>query len=200
MSDTAPTFDHESDLQGIPGLRSDWVRWLLLFFGLTVVAAGAAFLVSSSLPPSFGARSEIVFQLDQRGTISDRFLSTQTVIVKSRAVLEPVAMILGIPLSELEDHVDVSFPKGSGLMRIEFTDDDSRAALDVTRAVTDQYVAVLEGFGRVERARFQLLSPPYLLSDPVGPKPLQATALGAALGLTIGIAGFVFAQQFRSRA
>jgi capsular polysaccharide biosynthesis protein len=174
-------------------------KMLALLIAPVVVAAIVAFVGASSLAPAYGARSDVVFHLQQSGDVTERYLATQAVIVRSQTILGPVSHAVGIPIEKLERELSVEFPKGSAVMRLEYADHDGTVALKVVQAIVDRYLAVLSETEGVDKTSHQLLAPPFLLEEPVRPKPMQAAAVAAALGLALSIAAFAFIQQRRGK-
>ncbi len=82
-------------------------------------------------------------------------------------------------------------------MRIEFATHSQTAALDVIRLVTQRYLQALRPIEAAEGASHQILVPPFLLDEPVWPRPMQATALGALLGLAMSAGVLALRQQQR---
>jgi uncharacterized protein involved in exopolysaccharide biosynthesis len=148
------------------------------------------------MTPRYGAQTEVVFDLGDRGEIGEQYLATQAVVVKSRAVLEPVARAFGLRYEDAEDRLDVSFLRGSAVLRIQYTDPDRAKALAVLEEIARNYAAVLDGNAIFKRTRIPLVAP-FVLDEPVWPKPTQAAALGAALGLALGIAGLALFRHVR---
>lgn len=196
-SEPPPARAAEETTAPAPG-RWTSVRLIALLLLPVVLAAAGAYLVASRIEKTYAARSEILFHLARGGDVAERFLATQSVVAQSRAVLTPVARKLLVPVEALEERLKVEFPKGSSVMRLQYADPDGAAALDVVRAVTDQYLTALRQIEVAEGGGHQLFVPPYLLDEPVWPQPLQAAAVGAAVGLAIAAAALVLVQQSRA--
>jgi len=175
------------------------IRAAFLLVGPVIIAAMAAFAGASRMELIYAAQSEVVFDLGERGEIGEQYLATQAVVATSRAVLGPVSRSLGISIDSLQENLDVEFPKGSAVLRFQYSDPDGARAFDILRSVIDQYINLIDRTDVLNRAR-SLLVPPFVLEDPVWPKPFQAGALGAAAGLAIAIAALALVQQQRSRA
>lgn len=162
-----------------------------------LLCAAAAYGGATLLDKVYAARTEILFHLTRPGDQAERFLATQAVVARSRTVLDPVAAELGVPAERIEKELSVDFPKGSAVMRIEFATHSQTAALDVIRLVTQRYLQALRPIEAAEGASHQILVPPFLLDEPVWPRPMQATALGALLGLAISAGVLALRQQQR---
>src|SRR4051794_25951368 len=78
------------------------LRWLIaagcLAVGIVLVAAASAYAVASRKAKVYGARAELVYQVDPTADrdAAIRQLATEVVTIQSRAVLEPVASAEGL--------------------------------------------------------------------------------------------------------
>lgn len=170
---------------------------LVLLLLPALVCAAAAFAGVMALDKVYAARTDILFHLTRSGDLAERFLATQAVVARSNAVLQPVAAELGVPVDRIDRELSIEFPKGGAVMRIEFASPSATAALDVVKLVTQRYLTALRPIEAAEGATHQVLAAPFLLDDPVWPKPLQATVLGALLGLAISAALVALRQRPR---
>lgn len=175
--------------------RTQQLRWILFWISMAIgsaaIAAIAAFAIASLQRPSYGARAEIALYAPELAELPEQYLTTQTLLVRSHTVLEPVSKLLQAPTDELEDNLSVDFPEGGALMRIQYVNRDSKVALRRLVAIVDGYLAVLEQLESRQSIRHDVLVPPFILEDPVQPRPLQAAAIGAAAGLTIIIVALI---------
>ncbi|MFO1070028.1 MAG: hypothetical protein U1E14_16035 [Geminicoccaceae bacterium] len=171
------------------------VRWLALLLACAVVGAGVAYAVATQLQAVRVARADILFVLDLDGAAAERFLSTQAVIAESQAVLGPVGSERGLDVGRLEKGFDVSFPKGAAVMRLEYHDTDPAQATAVLSALTDRYLLMLRQMQGVGASGHQLIVPPYLVEDAAWPRPLQAAALGAVIGLAVAATALLLFSQ-----
>jgi uncharacterized protein involved in exopolysaccharide biosynthesis len=117
--------------------------WAIL---IIVIGAEAGYLVSNLADEVYGARSEILHELDEsRGTgflREDRRLTTQLERIKSREVLAPVATASDMKVDELAAKVNPKVIEGSEVIRIEVTDNSREEAEKLTGQVTDEYLKV----------------------------------------------------------
>jgi uncharacterized protein involved in exopolysaccharide biosynthesis len=162
-----------------------------------LVCAAAAFAGAMALDKVHAARADILFHLTRSGDLAERFLATQAVVARSNVVLQPVAAELGVPVDRIDEELSIDFPKGGAVMRIEFASPSATAALDVVKLVTQRYLAALRPIEAAEGATHQVLAAPFLLDEPVWPKPVQATVLGGLLGLAISAAMMALRQRPR---
>ena len=131
-------------------LTTEEILRLCLLAGLIVVVGAAIGFVSSWLiQAQYGARSEVLYTLREDQPTGflreDRNLTTQTVLIDSRPVLEPVAVANGLTVNQLADKVTSSVAEGSEIIEIEVRDADRQEGLRLVNAVTRQYLAVANG-------------------------------------------------------
>jgi uncharacterized protein involved in exopolysaccharide biosynthesis len=247
-----------------PKRQKRGVRWLWIgLIGACIALLGAAtgYVVSSRAPTLYAARTEILFQLTEDQPTGflreDRNLTTQLVLLRSRAVLSPIADQFDIPLVELEEKISASLVGSSEVLRIQVADGVPERAANIAAAVAERYLALATESGDAEarqfleqqiddidtqlatkreelrelrssetstatgspdgeldvveteidallnrreevsaqldditvreltRPRLEVLTPAYVLEDPVSPKPLLGTTAGFALGLLV---------------
>ena len=189
-----------------PRRRASGFGRFLLWIGLLCVlpvllAAAAAYTAAHYLDELRGGRSEIMFHLPElAGDAANRFLATQPVVVRSYPVVEPVARAEAMPVEDLLDNLDASLVQGSTLMRIEYHDVDAERIVRVLEGVTIGYLALLRDIALIEGASHRILSAPYLLEEPVSPRPIRAAAIGAVVGIAVAFAGLVILAQLRRPA
>jgi len=184
-----------------PGIGRILLSLALLLLLPVVLAATAGYFAANYLEEVRAGRSEIMFHLpDLAGDAAGRFLATQPVVVRSYPVVEPVARAEAMPVSAILDNLSVTMVESSALMRIQYEDTDSERILRVLEAVTVSYLGLLRDIAMIEGASHRILSAPYLLEDPVGPKPIQAAAIAAVVGLAVAFAGLVILAQLRRPA
>jgi hypothetical protein len=179
--------------------RGRFFPWLGLLCLLPVLLAGtAAYVAANYLDEVRAGRSEIMFHLPElAGDAANRFLATQPVVARSYPVVEPVARAEAMPTGDILDNLDITMAQGSTMMRIEYHDVDSARIVRVLESLTMGYLGLLRDIALIEGASHRLLSAPYLLEDPVGPRPLRAAAIGAVVGLAVAFASLVVLAQLR---
>jgi capsular polysaccharide biosynthesis protein len=173
------------------------LRWIVTLLGPIVVAAAVAYLGAAAMKPVYAARAQFVFTAPQGGDISEQFRSTQTVVASGHTVLAPVSQALNVPLVKLEKDLSIDFPKGSAVMQLQYAGATGAAALNVLNAIVDQYTLALGDFDSAYTTDHRLLAPPFILEEPVQPRPLRAAAIGGAIGLVISLGVFALLQRSR---
>jgi capsular polysaccharide biosynthesis protein len=169
---------------------------VLLLIVVPMIAAAAALMTALLMTPYYAAQAEFVFDLGERGEIGEQYLATQAVVAKSRAVLEPTALVFTRRYEDIEDKFDTSFLRSSTVLRMQFTDPDRAEALAVLKDIVRNYSALLNGNAVFKRNPIPLVAP-FVIDDPVWPEPFQAAAIGAAIGLAFAIAGLALFRHVR---
>lgn len=175
------------------------VRRVLLVVMPILICTVVAWTGAQRLQTFYAAQSDIAFDVGQRADVMEKFLATQSVAVKSHAVLGAVSATQGIPVATLDRRLSVDFPKGGAIMRLQYSDPSGDVALQTLRAVIAQYINLLDHMKFLDSAKYVLV-PAFILEDAVWPKPLQAAALGLALGLAIGIGALALDLRLWTRA
>ncbi|MDQ4091946.1 MAG: hypothetical protein M3143_00525 [Actinomycetota bacterium] len=120
----------------------------LVLLALTIVLLGTAGGLAGALvlPKTYGARAEIFYPIsqDQGGDPlrQDRQLSTQLVLLKSRAVLGSVAQKQGRQFEDLDKEVSVKVLENSEVIQVEAHGRTEPAAMQTLQAVLDGYLAL----------------------------------------------------------
>jgi uncharacterized protein involved in exopolysaccharide biosynthesis len=163
---------------------------LVAFFILPVLATAlVALITASQSKPIYAARSEVMLDLRRLAwDTAERVIATEVVVAQSRALLAPVADSFQIPIQNLERDLSTEPIRNSSVVRLQYEHANPTLALDVIRSVTGRYVATLQDLSSDE-TRARILTPPFLLDDPISPKPLRAAAIGAAIGMMLAAAG-----------
>jgi hypothetical protein len=175
------------------------IRRALLLIMPIFICTFIAWSGAQRLQTFYAAQADIAFDIGQRADVMEKFLATQSVTVRSHAVLGSVSATQGIPVATLDRRLSTDFPKGGAIMRLQYSDPSGDVALQTLRAVIAQYINLLDHMKFLDSAKFVLV-PPFILEDPVWPKPLQGAALGLALGLAIGIGALALDLRLRARA
>jgi hypothetical protein len=129
--------------------RDSWLTPRLAMLALTIILLGTAAGLAGALvlPKTYGARAEILYAVGdaQQGgdpLKQDRQLSTQLVLLKSRAVLGPIAQKQARQFEDLDKDVNVSILENSNVMQVEAHASTEPAALQTLQAVVTGYLAV----------------------------------------------------------
>jgi capsular polysaccharide biosynthesis protein len=111
---------------------------------MMLAGAAAGYVVAGFGPTVHGARSEIVYHLETTQSAdflrTDRQHTTQLVLIKSRAVLAPVAASAHLSFEELSRKVQATMVAGSEVIRIEVDDRSAARAKDLASAISARYL------------------------------------------------------------
>jgi capsular polysaccharide biosynthesis protein len=125
--------------------------WLHRSWGIGAVAAIAlatvvvctlvALPILLSRPPVYGAQADILVNpgANLSDAATDRALVTQEVILRSRAVLDPVAGATGIPARRLEQALSTEVVNQSNVVRVTVADRDEPTAQRLAQLITEEY-------------------------------------------------------------
>ena len=122
--------------------------WLIL--GCIVVAALAAFIVSSQLPPVYRASATLLVRLAPSSgineytavLISERLATTYSQMVTGRPVMEEVIRQMGLPetAEQLVKRVKVEVLRNTQLIRVSVEDTDPTRAADIANMIATVFV------------------------------------------------------------
>jgi succinoglycan biosynthesis transport protein ExoP len=125
-------------------------RWVWLILGFTVVAALAAFIVSSQLPPVYSASVTLLVRLAPSSGIneytavltSERLATTYSKMITGRPVMEEVIQQMGLPetAGQLAKRVKVEVLRDTQLVRVSVEDTDPARAADIANTIATVFV------------------------------------------------------------
>ena len=193
-------------------LRKSWVLIVLL----TLVAVGAASVYSIVQTPQYSATSTVVIFTQSSGSTADLAqgnsfsvarVKTYSALVTTPIVLLPVvaSLELGITADELEKKVEASAQLDTSIIDITVTDTDPVRAADTANAVSASLALVVEDIetpdttdatSPVKLTRAQQATVPTI---PVSPNVPLNIALGALVGLALGVGLAVLRETLETR-
>jgi len=183
-----------------PPARSPWPRIAAVCVTLVLAAVGAAVVVAAQGEELYGARADLLYVAgpDVPLDVRERVLANHAELVGTRAVLAPVAAEAGVALGELQDAVSVEAGLND-LLRVTVTSSEPERARALAQAIVDRYVAFAAGVP--SQANVRVLSPAYLLDEPVAPQRARAIAVGLLVGLQLAlVAALLLLRRARRRA
>ena len=193
-------------------LRKSWVLILLL----SLVAVGAASTYSIVQTPTYSATSKVFVSTQGTGTTSElvqgNSFSVQRVKTYSDLVTTPIVLLpviatleLGIPADELAERVTASAPLDTSIIDITVIDENPVLAADIANATSQSLTAVVESIetpdvadavSPVKLTRAQEATVP---AEPVSPNVPLNIALGALVGLALGVGLAVLRETLETR-
>ncbi|MGO4692082.1 polysaccharide biosynthesis tyrosine autokinase [Glaciibacter sp. 2TAF33] len=193
-------------------LRKSWV--LILVLALVGIGAAATFSILQT--PKYSATAKVFVSTQSSGTTSElqqgasftvQRVKTYSDLVTTSVVLLPViaSLDLGIPTDDLAKHVTASAPLDTSIIDITVIDTDPVTAAKIANATATSLTAVVEDFetsqasdsvSPVKLTRAQEASVP---SVPVSPNVPLNIALGALIGLALGVGIAVLRETLETR-
>lgn len=161
---------------------------------LTLVAAGAAFLVSSLLPKSYTAESKVLVgsltdsnfdQLMAFGQLAQTYAQLATTTPVLTAVIDDLA--LDITTEEVARNLDVRAPVGLSIIRIEATAPTAAGATALADAVAVQITELSRQPAPTVGNLATVVQPAETPTSPSAPRILLNTLVAAALGFGLGL-------------
>ncbi|MBB6378667.1 hypothetical protein BKA01_005927 [Pseudonocardia eucalypti] len=161
-------------------------RSKLTMLAVVLMAVGAVvgFLAAAVIPTQYAARTTIQYNIaaENSGDFlkTDRNLTTQTVLITSRNVLQPVADANGISVDDLTKKVVATVLQSSNIIQVEVKDPSRDMGITLANAVAKQYLTVANNSGPKGYLQNQLNQVKQLQAAPrPGTTPADAAALAA---------------------
>ncbi|WP_104089031.1 MULTISPECIES: polysaccharide biosynthesis tyrosine autokinase [unclassified Cryobacterium] len=193
-------------------LRKSWVLIVLC----TLVAVGAASAFSILQTPQYSATSKVFVSIQSSGSTADLAqgnnfsvarVKTYSALVTTPIVLLPVvaALDLGVTAEELATKVTASSQLETSIIEVTVTDTDPVRAADTANAVLASLTLVVEEIetpdttdatSPVKLARAQEAT---VATAPVSPNVPLNIALGALVGLALGVGFAVLRETLETR-
>lgn len=193
-------------------LRKSWV--LIVLFTLVAVGAASAFSIVQT--PQYSATSKVFVSTQSSGSTSDLAqgnsfsvarVKTYSALVTTPIVLLPVvaALDLGITADELADKVAASAPLDTSIISVTVTDTDPVRAADTANAISASLTLIVQDIetpdstdaaSPVKLTRAQEATVPTV---PVSPNVPLNIALGALVGLALGVGIAVLRETLETR-
>ena len=129
-------------------LRSQLARVPYTITLATILAIGtplAAWRIADGRTPVYAARAEVLANETSdtpNGTQFAAAVATQRVVMRSRAVVEPVAAEHGLEPADLEEALTVEDLTGSTVLQVTVADEDPELALAVVESMVNTYLAL----------------------------------------------------------
>jgi capsular polysaccharide biosynthesis protein len=113
---------------------------------LVLLGAALGYFVSLAMPATYGAITTIEYNIAGENTgdflKTDRNLTTQTVLLTSRNVLQPVADANGVNIDDLTKNTSVTILNSSNIIQLEVKDQSPASAVNLANAIAKQYLTV----------------------------------------------------------
>ncbi|MGH8899570.1 MAG: hypothetical protein ACRDZ4_21720 [Egibacteraceae bacterium] len=178
----------------------------ILTISVVVVGALAALFASLAQTPLYAAQTDILVDPapDLSDTALNRTLATQDLILRSGAVLGAVSKATKISVKDIDKALTTKIVGQSNVIRFSIVSVDRGTAQTLAQMITNEYQKQTVALNPSQTPapapeqtpaqtpvyKLSVLTPAHVLSDPVRPRPVQALALGALVGVFIA-AGMV---------
>ncbi|HWH30508.1 MAG TPA: polysaccharide biosynthesis tyrosine autokinase [Mycobacteriales bacterium] len=182
---------------------------LLLGLGSAAVATLAATPVYEARTTLFVAAAGDVAGASaaQAGNLfTQQRVKSYAEIVPSPRVTSPVVDSLGLALTpeQLAGKIEASAPLDSVLLNISVRDTSPELAARLTNAVAEQMIDVVDELERTSGAatspvKLSVVTPASVPGSPVSPRPALNLALGALVGLAVGVGAAVARETLDQR-
>ncbi|WP_084210796.1 hypothetical protein [Pseudonocardia acaciae] len=145
---------------------------------LVVLGVALGLVATMALPHVYAAQATIRYNLSDRSSAgdADRTLTTQTVIITGREVLQPVADSTGVPVDYLTKNVIATIVPNSEIIQIQVNHPDRGSGIQLADAVARRYLDVANDAGDRARTQAQLDNLQKQLANPATP-PAQVADL-----------------------
>jgi capsular polysaccharide biosynthesis protein len=143
-----------------PALTNAQQTRLMLVSCIAIVLGALGGLVATFvLPHIYAAQTTVRFSLGETSSSSDnseRTLTTQTVLITSRQVLQPVADSTGVPIDYLTKNVTATVVPNSEIVQIQVDHPDRTSGIQLADAVAKRYLDVANSSGDRPQLQAQL--------------------------------------------
>lgn len=133
------------------------VNLLALAATIILLTAGLALAGALIWPNTYAARAEILFPITQEQPTGflreDRSMTTQLVLMRGRAVLDPIAKEQQRSVEDLQEHITVAVVQSSEIIELQVTDRSPERALQTVQAVVSNYLGLSQGGQPTQRER-----------------------------------------------
>lgn len=184
-------------------------RWLTLAI-VALATLAAATVVTLAMPTKYTATTRLFFgvqsgesatDLSQGSTFAEKQMSSYAQVAVSPLVLDSVIRELGLQTTpkELAKSVIATVPTDTVIIEIATTDENPELAARISNAVGGELASVAADLSPArpdgsESVRATTLAPAAIPLEPSSPNVLRNLALGAVLGLLLGV-GVALAKE-----
>jgi len=161
-------------------------RWAWLMIGGIVICAGATFIATLFIPPTYQASATIIINIKSSSSpfeninTSELVVPTYAQLLTSPEVLNPVLVQHpGMTLKQLTSMMLVKPQSNTELIEVDVLSGNPQFARELANEITQSF----EQFINTQFSNSVQILPAELPKDPASPKPLQDTLIGAVVGL-----------------
>jgi uncharacterized protein involved in exopolysaccharide biosynthesis len=139
---------------------------------MVVLGVAVGLMATVVLPHIYAAQTTIHYNLSNRdGTDdnADRTLTTQTVLITGRDVLQPVSDSTSVPIDYLTKNVTATVVPNSEIIQIQVTHPDRTSGIQLANAVAQRYLQLANANGPQAQLQAQLDAVQRQLANPATP-------------------------------
>ena len=177
-------------------------RWAWLMIGGIVICAGATFIATLFIPPTYQASATIIINIKSSSSpfeninTSELVVPTYAQLLTSPEVLNPVlAQHPGMTLKQLTSMMLVKPQSNTELIEVDVLSGNPQFARELANEITQSF----EQFINTQFSNSVQILPAELPKDPASPKPLLDTMIGAVVGLGLAVALVVIFEWSEDR-
>ena len=167
-------------------------RWMWVIALGIVICGGVTYIVSIFLPPTYQASAIIYLNLGSSGTspydnvnASLAALPTYTQLITEPAVLTPVIQKHpGLTLHQLTSMISVKPQTSTQLIELDVESTNPQEAMQLANDVSENFAQYVNG----QFANGIRVIPALLPTQPVRPRPLRDSGIGALVGFGLALA------------
>ncbi len=180
-------------------LRKYWVSIAAIFVAAVAVAATVSMLATPVYTASAGVfltvnSGDTAGELNQGSTYAENQVRSYAQVVTAPIVLRPVIekLGLGVTVSQLAERVTATVPLYTAIVNIDVTGTDPTRTAETANAVAEQLTKVVDELspqtqGGSKSVKASIITPASVPTEWTSPRVLLNLALGALLGLLLGL-------------
>jgi capsular polysaccharide biosynthesis protein len=182
-----------------PSQRQLIRTWLPLVVGSVLVCALVAGVIAFQLGPTYSSEVRLLSGPSLTGSIDNgdiiagqNLAPTYAELATTRQILERALAATGVDMSveELQQSISTRVPVASGLISLTVSASDPNVAAQLANAIAaelENYPAASASAKPDSNVTLTVIDPAVPAERPAGPRPLNAAALGAAIGLVLSL-------------
>ncbi len=177
-------------------------RWAWMVVLGIVICSSGSFLVAKITRPVYQASATLILNLGPTSVASDNFIAsvqavpTYAQLLTSPTVLNPVvAQHQGLTLQQLTAMITVKPVPNTQLIELDVDSNDPRLAMQLANEVSRSFAQ----FSNTQLPGTIQILPAQEPTDPIRPKKLMDTAIGALVGLGLALALIVLFEWIDDR-
>ena len=171
-------------------------RWAWMVILAIVICSSAAFLIAKHTRPVYQASATLILDMNENFTASVQAVPTYAQLLTSPAVLNPVvAQHRGLTFEQLSAMITAKPVPNTQLIELDVETSDPYLAMQLANEISQSFVQ----FSNAQLPGTILVLPAQEPTNPISPKKLTDTAIGALVGLGLALALIVLFEWLDDR-